>query len=127
METNHVSTTPSLMDIAEMDIQNQSEAIFQFATEGILIADKQGKIIRVNPNGEILFGYPTGELEGKTIEDLIPTRFLRNHVKHREGFNTRPHARSMGSGMDLFAKRKDGSEFPVEVSLSPYSNSKGDY
>jgi PAS domain S-box-containing protein len=113
--------------VAEMDILYQSEAIFQFATEGILIADRQGKIVRVNPNGEAMFGYEAGELEEKMIEDLIPNRFRRTHVEHREGFNQHPHARSMGGGMDLYALRKDGSEFPVEISLSPYHNSKGDY
>jgi PAS domain S-box-containing protein len=113
--------------VAEMDILYQSEAIFQFATEGILIADRQGKIVRVNPNGEAMFGYETGELEEKMIEDLIPNRFRRTHVEHRDGFNQHPHARSMGGGMDLYALRKDGSEFPVEISLSPYHNSTGDY
>jgi len=121
------SNLNNLSTVAEMDILNQSEAIFQFATEGILIADKQGKIIRVNPNGEAMFGYDAGELEGKIIEDLIPNRFKHSHIKHRENFNHHPHARSMGGGMDLYARRKDNSEFPVEVSLSPYRNSKGDY
>ncbi|WP_337042351.1 PAS domain-containing sensor histidine kinase [Emticicia sp. 17c] len=119
--TDHLST------IAEMDILHQSEAIFLFATEGILIADKQGKIIRVNPNGAAMFGYTTDELENKMVEDLIPNRFRVSHSTYREGFNKHPHARSMGHGMDLYARRKDGSEFPVEISLSPYSNSKGDY
>ena len=113
--------------IEEMDILHQSEAIFLFATEGILIADKQGKIVRVNPSGAAMFGYKSDELENLMIEDLVPTRFRQVHVNHREGFNEHPHARSMGGGMDLYAKRKDGSEFPVEISLSPYHNSKGDY
>lgn len=113
--------------VAEMDILHQSEAIFQFATEGILIADEQGKIVRVNPNGEAMFGYQGGELEGKMVEDLIPNRFQKTHVNHREGFSKHPHARSMGGGMDLYALRKDGSEFPVEISLSPYENSTGNY
>lgn len=121
MNKNNFST------VAEMDIQYQSEAIFQFATEGILIADKNGKIVRVNPNGEAMFGYSEGELEGKMIEALIPNRFRKTHVDHRNGFNEHPHARSMGGGMDLYALRKDGSEFPVEISLSPYRNSQGDY
>jgi PAS domain S-box-containing protein len=116
-----------LSTIAEMDILHESEAIFLFATEGILIADKQGKIVRVNPNGAAMFGYEPGELEYKTIEDLIPNRFRDSHVAHRKGFNQHPHARSMGGGMDLYARRKDGSEFPVEISLSPYQNSKGAY
>ena len=113
--------------VAEMDILHQSEAIFLFATEGILIADKQGKIVRVNPSGADMFGYEPEELTDLMIEDLIPNRFRQGHVAHRKSFNEHPHARSMGGGMDLYAKRKDGSEFPVEISLSPYQNSKGAY
>jgi PAS domain S-box-containing protein len=119
--------TDTLSNVAEMDILHQSEAIFLFATEGILIADKQGKIVRVNPSGAAMFGYEPEELTDLMIEDLIPNRFRQLHSEHRQGFNEHPHARSMGGGMDLYAKRKDGSEFPVEISLSPYQNSKGAY
>ncbi|RYU95413.1 PAS domain-containing sensor histidine kinase [Emticicia agri] len=119
--------TGALSTIEEMDILHQSEALFLFATEGILIADTQGKIIRVNPSGAAMFGYEPEELEDLMIEDLVPARFRKVHVEHRKGFNEHPHARSMGGGMDLYAKRKDGSEFPVEISLSPYRNSKGAY
>ncbi|RFS18208.1 PAS domain-containing sensor histidine kinase [Emticicia sp. C21] len=119
--------TDILSKVAEMDILHQSEAIFLFATEGILIADKQGKIVRVNPSGAAMFGYEPEELTDLMIEDLIPNRFRQMHQTHRTNFNEHPHARSMGSGMDLYAKRKDDSEFPVEISLSPYQNSKGAY
>jgi len=119
--------TGILSTVAEMDILHQSEAIFLFATEGILIADKQGKIVRVNPSGAEMFGYEPEELESLTIESLIPNRFRHSHVEHRKNYNEHPHARSMGSGMDLYARCKDGTEFPVEISLSPYHNSKGAY
>lgn len=119
--------TGSLPTIEEMDILHQSEAIFLFATEGILIVDKEGKIIRVNPSSAAMFGYEPEELAELMIEDLIPNRFRQVHSDHRKGFNQHPHARSMGGGIDLYARRKDGSEFPVEVSLSPYYNSKGGY
>lgn len=119
--------TGILSTVAEMDILHQSEAIFLFATEGILIADKQGVIVRVNPSGAAMFGYEPEELETLAIEDLIPNRFRHSHVEHRKDYNEHPHARSMGSGMDLYARRKDGTEFPVEISLSPYHNSKGAY
>lgn len=119
--------TDILSKVAEMDILHQSEAIFLFATEGILIVDKQGKIVRVNPSGADMFGYEPEELTDLMIEDLIPNRFRQVHTVHRTSFNAHPHARSMGSGMDLYAKRKDGTEFPVEISLSPYQNSKGAY
>jgi PAS domain S-box-containing protein len=95
-------------------------SLFENATEGILLTDKEGKIVLVNPAAENMFGYLRQELTGHKIELLIPQRFLGGHENHREGFYKKPQNRSMGSGRDLFAKRKDGTEFPVEVSLSHY-------
>lgn len=84
-------------------------------------------IFKINPSAEKMFGYNNGELNGKPIETLIPNRFSHSHVKKRDGFIQNPHARPMGKGMDLFAKRKDGSEFPVEISLSPFEAKDGKY
>lgn len=95
-------------------------ALFEYATEGIIISGKDGKIIRANPSAEKLFGYDSGELVYRTIEDLVPKRFADSHHHHRHGFNEKPHPRSMGKNMELFAKRKDDTEFPVEISLSYY-------
>lgn len=95
-------------------------ALFEHATEGIIVSDKAGKIVKINPSAERLFGYEKNELLGKTIENLVPRRYSEGHIKHRDNYNTHPHARSMGKNMDLFAKRKDDSEFPVEISLSYY-------
>lgn len=108
---------------AASDMNNQVEAIFTFATEGILITDEKGTILRVNPSIERMFGYQSEELVGKPIEILIPTRLHERHVNHRKNFTPQP--RAMGLGFDLFAMRKDQSEFPVEVSLSPYESSQG--
>jgi PAS domain S-box-containing protein len=113
--------------IAENDMLNQVEAIFQYATEAILITDEEGKIIRVNPSTEEMFGYEPSEFFNQRIEMLIPNRLKVKHEKHRSIFQAQPHARSMGANHELFAKRKDDSEFPVEVSLSPYSNSQGSF
>lgn len=96
-------------------------ALFEFATEGIIISNKQGVIVRANPSSEKLFGYASGELIGKTIETLVPNKYSIDHSKLREGYIKHPHARSMGKNMDLSAKRKDGSEFPVEISLSYFN------
>ncbi len=115
------------ISIAENDMLNQVEAIFQFATEAILITDNEGKIIKVNPSTEMMFGYNSEEFIGQPIEILIPNRLTERHIKHRQQFSECPHARSMGANFDLFAKRKNGSEFPVEVSLSPYTNSQGSF
>lgn len=115
------------ISIAENDMLNQVEAIFQFATEAILITDNEGKIIKVNPSTEMMFGYNSEEFIGQPIEILIPNRLTERHIRHRQEFSECPHARSMGANFDLFAKRKNGSEFPVEVSLSPYTNSQGSF
>lgn len=96
-------------------------ALFEYATEGIIVSDKLGEIIKANPSANRLFGYENDELIGKRIEDLVPRRYSEGHVKHRENYNAHPHARSMGKNMDLYAKRKDDSEFPVEISLSYYT------
>jgi len=105
-----------------MDSKIGLDALFEHATEGILITNKAAEIVRINPSGEKLFGYNKGELLGKKIEVLIPNRYASSHVKRRDAFIEKPKARAMGVGIELFGKRKDGSEFPVEVSLSPYSN-----
>src|SRR5208283_3848178 len=96
------------------------DALFEHATEGIIITNQKGKIIRANPSSEKIFGYEKGELNNKTVEELVPMRYKDSHVKNREGYNKNPHARAMGKNMDLFARRKDNTEFPVEISLSYY-------
>lgn len=101
------------------------EALFLYATEGILVVNDAGQIIRINPSAEKLFGYDTGELINKKIEVLIPSRLSDKHTHHREKFGHNPHARSMGLGMELYGLKKNGSEFPVEISLSPYSSAEG--
>jgi len=95
-------------------------SLFENATEGIILTDRSAKIILVNPAAEKMFGYTSNELIGQTIETLIPQRLHTKHVDLRDGFYHKPSNRSMGTGRDLFAKRKDNSEFPVEVSLSHY-------
>ncbi len=103
------------------------DALFKHATEGIIVSDDKGKIVMVNPIAEKLFGYSKSELIEKKIEVLIPRRFSTSHVKNREGYTKNPHARSMGRGMDLFAMKKDETEFPVEISLSNFTTSEGNF
>jgi PAS domain S-box-containing protein len=110
-----------------MDSKQGIDAIFQFATEGILLTNEKSEILHVNPSAEKLFGYNEGELVGEKIEILIPKRFAHKHVAHRDGFIKNPQARKMGTGMDLVGMKKDGSEFPVEVSLSPFSSDEGKF
>jgi PAS domain S-box-containing protein len=98
----------------------QLASLFANATEGIILTDGKGVIVRINPSAEIMFGYEGHDLIGEKIEVLIPSRFARNHPKLREGFMQNPHNRSMGQNRDLYATKKNGDEFPVEVSLSHY-------
>ncbi|HEX5654562.1 MAG TPA: PAS domain-containing sensor histidine kinase [Chitinophagaceae bacterium] len=95
-------------------------SLFENATEGIILTDKTGKIVLVNPAAERMFGYSEREIVGEPVEKLIPHRFHARHSGLREGFYQHPSNRTMGTGRDLFARRKDDSEFPVEVSLSHY-------
>jgi PAS domain S-box-containing protein len=100
--------------------EKQVKALFDHATEGIVLTNSEGKIVLINPAAANLFAYAQEELLGKNIEVLIPARFRAAHLDYRKGFYQYPSSRTMGHGRDLFAMKKDGSEFPVEVSLSYY-------
>jgi PAS domain S-box-containing protein len=100
--------------------QHQVKALFDHATEGIILTDDKGKIVLLNPAAYGLFQYNRDELPGQSIDVLIPQRFRHSHEKDREGFYQHPSNRSMGHNRDLFARKKDGTEFPVEVSLGYY-------
>jgi|JI6StandDraft_1071083.scaffolds.fasta_scaffold17512_2 PAS domain S-box-containing protein len=97
-------------------------AMFNHATEGIIISNVKGEIVMANPRACEQFGYERGKLQGMVIEDLIPKKFVHKHSDHRKGYYKELHNRSMGQGMNLFAKKKDGDEFPVEISLSSFRN-----
>lgn len=101
-------------------------ALFEYATEGVVLTNKDGLIVLINPAALKLFGYSESELLGKAVEILIPTRFKHNHTQYRESFNEAPANRTMGHGRELFARKKNGSEFPVEVSLS-YFRQKSEF
>jgi len=108
-----------------MESKEGMEALFRFATEGILIVNKEGEIVLINSSAEKLFGYEPRELMGSKIERLVPQKFSGNHQEYRNSYTHHPHARPMALGKNLFGLKKDGTEFPVEVSLSPYTNSFG--
>ena len=95
-------------------------SLFEHATEGIILTNNQGEITLINPAAELMFKYDAQEVVGKPIEMLIPQRFHSLHSGQRNGFYHQPQNRIMGSGRDLYGKRSDGSEIPVEVSLSFY-------
>lgn len=95
-------------------------ALFNYASIGILITNASGEIQMANRYIDQQFGYAPGELIGRKVEALIPQRYAVRHEKHRTGFSNNPHSRPMGLGMELWGMKKDGTEFPVEVSLGHY-------
>ena len=95
-----------------------ARAFLESAGDGILIANRDGRIVLANAKIETMFGYKRDELLGQTVEMLLPERFRNVHVAHRAGYLSQPRIRPMGLGLDLAGRRKDGTEFPVEISLS---------
>ena len=106
-----------------------SEALFrrllESAPDGVIIVDDQGRIVLISSQGEKMFGYGGGELMGRSVEVLVPQDLRDIHARHRAAYFQSPHARSMGAGLELLGIRKDGTRFPVEISLSPIVSKQG--
>lgn len=101
------------------------EELFLASPEAIVVVDSEGFILEANPQTEALFGYDPRELLGNPIEILVPDRLRAVHAAHRKVFRNGPHVRPMGTGHDLRGRRKDGSEFPVDIMLSPIETPRG--
>ena len=117
--------------VRDISTDDSSEAYFrnvlESAPDAIVIIDHYGKIAVVNGQAEEMFGHTREEMLGKEIECLLPDNVRDKHISHRTAYSRDPHLRPMGIGMDLRGKRKDGSSFPVEISLSPVTSATGTF
>jgi len=116
------SLRPSVSPSLTTDILRQ---LLEALPDALTIVDQEGRMVLVNSQTETMFGYRRDELLGRPIELLLPERYRQRHVAQRNGYFTAPHVRPMGRGLELFGRRKDGHEVPVEISLSPLQTPDG--
>jgi len=117
--TNTDISSRKAMEAALRESEARANLIIDTAPDAMMVVAADGRIVRANPRAARLFGYANAEMLGLRVEDLIPSRFRERHLGDRAAYARAPSPRPMGEGMALFALRRDGSEFPVEVSLGP--------
>ena len=122
----------STKDVTDLKVMRDAELVearfrdlLESMPDGMVMANLAGRIVLANTQAERLFGYEPGELRAKPVERLLPERYRGAHVGHRASYFTQPRKRSMGAGLELYGLRKDGTEFPVEISLSPLRTEQG--
>lgn len=138
MDTKDLTLTDEMSDtdrrIAELEakicelqrVETQFRMLLEAAPDAIVIVNGSGDIVLVNAQTEKAFGYKREELLGQSVEILVPERFRDIHEKHRKAYTECPHSRAMGANIELYGRRRDGSEFPAEISLSPRRTEDGD-
>jgi PAS domain S-box-containing protein len=112
-------------EVALRQSEQQLRALFEFSPDAIIASDQEGRIAQANAQVEKFFGYTRAELLGQSVDILVPERFRRAHPAHRKDYSDRARVRQMGIGLELCGRRKDGSEFPVDIMLGPVETGEG--
>lgn len=112
----HKNHQPSPIQVSSPGVLTE---LLNISPDALLVVDHIGTIVMTNVQMDTLFGYPPAELSGQPLEMLLPPRFREDHISHRSRYFAAPRHRPMGAGLQLFGLRKDGSEFPVDISLRP--------
>ena len=120
-----VAGSASVTTTDRIVLEGGFDGLLEVVVDAIVMVDAGGEIVLVNAQTERLFGYRREELLGRRVEMLMAERFRERHVAHRSRHSTDPHSRPMGVGLELYGRRKDGSEFPAAISLSPLGGDRG--
>jgi PAS domain S-box-containing protein len=118
-------SSPIIAQEAMPESEPLFRALFEFSPDAIIASDRKGSITEVNARVESMFGYARGELVGQSIEILVPERFRHAHPAHRNGYTSAARVRPMGAGLELYGRRRDGSEFPADIMLGPVETQDG--